>query len=185
MLKPTLLALALTLPALSMAASKPSKAAASKASASAEVDNPFTAERNQAAGNLSTAIVIVQKMGLECKGKGGLSEEKIKTTQQKWLKTNRDFLMMHADYMNGYLGSIKQIQGEEAARSAVEDMRKLFNTQANEAIKASMEKNGQDTACTRYYEAMDAGKMDIKSSHPDYKVLKGMLEYSQKNAPKK
>ncbi|WP_028449480.1 hypothetical protein [Chitinibacter tainanensis] len=185
MLKPTLLALTLILPTLNPVLAKASKASSVKASAVADSGNPFTKERNQAAGNLSTSIVIMQRMGNDCRGKGGLTEDKIKATQQKWIKDNRDFLMMHADYINGYLTSIKQIQGEEAARQAMADMKKTFIEQGNEAVKATIDKNGTDTACSKFFEAMDAGKMDIKSSHPDYKVLKGMLDYSQKNAPKK
>lgn len=149
-----------------------------------EISNPFTAERNKAVGNLSTSVVILQKMGIECKNQGKLSEGKIKGIQDKWIERNKTYLQMQADYMNGYFSTIRQFEGEKQAQTAASEMKKLFNDQANNVIKVAMEKEGKATACQKYFQSLEDKKMDIKKNHPDYKTLNEMVEYSKNNTPK-
>jgi hypothetical protein len=178
-MKHLLLVAALTLPLLHGVAI----AAKDSPSNEAAANNPFTAERNKAIGNLSTSIVILQKMGSECKNQAKLSEEKIKSSQNKWIERNKNYLQMHADYMNGYFATIRQFEGEEQAKKVVNDMGKVFNEQANTVVQLTLEKNGKSEACLKYFQLLGEGKMDIKKGYPDYKILTEMVEYSKRNTP--
>ncbi|WP_410498109.1 hypothetical protein [Chitinibacter sp. S2-10] len=178
-MKKALLALALVFPVATSMAATPSKKA-SQASAVSEINNPFTPERNQATGNLSMTIIIQQKMAMACKDKPDLNEEKIKASLKKWIDKNKIYLQTHADYMGGYFATVQQFEGEETAKKVQADMKKTFNEQSDSVIKTAFEKKGPEAACKQYFAAMNDGKMDIKTSHPDYKVLNGMVEYSKK-----
>ena len=82
----TLLALALMLP-LSCFAAKASDAS------KPEVASPFTAERNKAAGNLSTSLVVMQKMAKNCKN--DQTEGLINSSTKGYIERNKAYLDMH------------------------------------------------------------------------------------------
>jgi hypothetical protein len=183
-MKKTLIAIALCLPvSVTMAASN--KAASKASSAASNSANPFTPERNKAAGNLSTTLVTNQKMANGCKGKGEVTEEVIKQSINTWQNKNKQYLMVHYDYVTGYLGAVKQFEGEEVSKKAYAEMSKFNNEQANAMVKTMIEKDGVDLACKKYFTILASGAMDIKEGYPDFKTWKGMLEYSTKNAPAK
>ncbi|WP_348945276.1 hypothetical protein ABHF33_01320 [Chitinibacter sp. FCG-7] len=180
------IALALILPLVSTSSyAAPSKAASKASSSANDTGNPFTPERNKAAGNLSTTLVTLQKMANGCSGKGELSEENIKKVQTRWQNQNKQYLAVHYDYVSGYIMAIKQFQGEESSKTALAEMTKFNNEQANAIVKTMIDKDGVDAACKKYFGILGSGAMDIKEGYPDFKIWKGMLEYSKKNTPAK
>ncbi|QLI82874.1 hypothetical protein HZU75_15850 [Chitinibacter fontanus] len=181
-MKYPLLALSLCLPLLTVQAA-PSKASSNASAASK--DNPFTKERTQAAGNLSTTLVTIQKMANGCKGKGELSEEIVKKTVQGWQTQNKNYLQVHFDYVSGYLAAIKQVEGEEAEKKALAEMTKFNNDEANKIVKTMIEKDGVELGCKKYFGILASGALDIKEGYPDFKIWKGMLEYSKKSTSAK
>ncbi|WP_373975612.1 hypothetical protein NT239_02360 [Chitinibacter sp. SCUT-21] len=181
-MKKALLIAALCLP-MSIAIAAP-KNASKASSVSSDSGNPFTPERNKAAGNLSTTIVTNNKMANGCKGKGELTEDNIKQSLNTWQNKNKQYLMVHYDYVNGYLGAVKQVGGDDAAKKALADMTKFNNEQANSMVKTMIEKDGAELACKKYFTILSSGAMDIKEGYPDFKVWKGMVEFSKKNSPK-
>jgi hypothetical protein len=178
-MKKIILALSLALPFTSLIAAPK----ASKASKVAVEDNPFTPARNAASGNLSTTLVIMQKMAKGCVGKGDVTEERIKTVQTDWQNKNKVFLQVHNDYLRGYFSTIKEIEGDEALKKANSAMVKLVNEQADKTITAMTEKYDLGTACLKYFNKVASGTMDIKEGYPDYKVWRGMVEYSGGKVP--
>ena len=175
-MKKTLIALALMLPMTSFASN------ASQA-ADKQAQSPFTPERNKAAGNLSTNIVILQKMVNGCKTPQ--TTEEVKATVNKWQQRNKAFLKMHNGYVTALIDSVKESAGEEEAKKYLANLSKVNNEQANDAIKIMVDKDGKEMACQKYFAYVEGGEMDVKAGKPDYKVLKEMLDFSTGKASKK
>ena len=169
----TLIALALMLPLSCFATTSGSAKTASKA----EAKSPFTSERNKAAGNLSTTLVVMQKMAKNCKIPQ--TEELIKTSIKDWQQRNKAYLQMHFGYVTAYIESVKEAAGEAEAKKLSTSMLKMNNDQSNAIIEAMVKKDGNAKACEKYFTYMAAGEMDIKKGSPDYKTLTEMLNFVQ------
>ncbi len=176
MKKALLLALTLSLSAPAFA----SKVKETKPTAAPE--NPFTEERNAAIAGLSTTLVMMQKMERGC----GSAENKFTLNNQvkKWQEKNKPYLVMHSNYIQGLVGSLKNAEGEEESNKLLNSLKKLSNDEANTAIKKILETEGKQNACSKYFNLISNGKMDIKEGFPNYKTLKEMLEFSNKKTNK-
>lgn len=175
MLKHSLIALALILPISSYAAPK--------AEAKATSNSPFTKARNQAAGNLSTSIVTMQKMVNLCANDS--NREKIKTSTSDWQTRNKAFLKMHYGYVTALIESVQETASEEELKKFKENLVKVNNENANTIIKTLVDKDGQELACEKYFTYLDGGEMDIKQGKPDYATLKEMLDFANKTPTEK
>lgn len=173
MLKHSLIALALLLP-ISVHAASTKKA---------ESSSPFTKARNQAAGNLSTNIVTLQKMANLCSNEK--NSEKIKTSIADWQTRNKPFLKMHYGYVTALIESVQETASEEELKKFKTDLVKVNNENATIIIKTLVDKDGQDLACEKYFTYLDGGEMDIKQGKPDYATLKEMLDFSNKTPTEK
>lgn len=168
MLKQSLIALALLLP-ISVHAASPKKV---------EASSPFTKARNQAAGNLSTNIVTMQKMVNLCSNEK--NRDNIKTSISDWQTRNKPFLKMHYGYVTALIESVQEKASEEDLKKFKDNLVKVNNENANTIIKTLIDKDGQDLACEKYFTYLDGGEMDIKAGKPDYATLKEMLDFSNK-----
>ncbi|QZA76483.1 hypothetical protein K4H28_08995 [Deefgea tanakiae] len=168
MLKQSLLAIALILP-MSVYASSTKKP---------EAGSPFTKARNQAAGNLSTNIVTLQKMANLCTN--DKNADKIKTSVSDWQTRNKPFLKMHYGYVTALIESVQEKATEEELKKFKENLVKVNNDNANTIIKTLVDKDGKDLACEKYFTYLDGGEMDIKAGKPDYATLKEMLDFANK-----
>ncbi|QLG87806.1 hypothetical protein HQ393_05780 [Chitinibacter bivalviorum] len=184
-MKKSLLVLAMAIPLSTMAATPKTESTkkATPAPAPAIEDNPFTPQRNKAAGAISTTIVIMQKMSKGCVNKGGVTEEKIKISQQNFADQNQVFLQMHRSYLSGFFGAIKETNGEEAAIKANSDMVKMVNEQADVTINDMTGKYKTDEACKKYFDKLATGGFNIKEGYPEYKTIVEMVEYSGLKVP--
>lgn len=169
----TLIALALMLPLSCFAA----KSGSAKTASKAEAASPFTNERNQAAGNLSTSLVVMQKMAYGCKIPQ--TDELIKSSIKEWQQRNKAYLQMHYGYVTAYIESVKEAAGEAEAKKLTASMIKVNNDQSNTIIEAMIKKDGNATACEKYFTYMAGGAMDIKKGSSDYKTLTEMLNFVQ------
>lgn len=168
MLKQSLLAIALILPlsAYASSAKKP------------ETASPFTKARNQAAGNLSTNIVTLQKMVNLCANEK--NQPKIKTSVSDWQTRNKAYLQMHFGYVSALVESVQETATPEELKKFKDNLVKVNTDNANTIIKALVDKDGKDLACEKFFTYLDGGEMDIKAGKPDYATLKEMLDFSNK-----
>lgn len=165
----TLLALALMLP-LSCFAAKASDAS------KPEVASPFTAERNKAAGNLSTSLVVMQKMAKNCKIEQ--TEGLINSATKGYIERNKAYLGMHYGYVTAFLDYVKDTAGADEAKKISGELLKANNDQSNKIIEDMTKKDGPTKACQRYFTYLAAGEMDIKKGSPDFKTLNDMLNFA-------
>ncbi|MBM5570276.1 MULTISPECIES: hypothetical protein [Deefgea] len=168
MLKHSLLAIALMLPigAYAASAKKP------------ETGSPFTKARNQAAGNLSTNIVTMQKMVNLCRN--DKNADNIKTSVNNWQTRNKAFLQMHFGYVSALVESVQEKATPEELAKFKENLVKVNTENANTIVKTLVDKDGKDLACEKYFTYLDGGEMDIKPGKPDYATLKEMLDFANK-----
>lgn len=162
-----------------------SYAATSFAASTTSATDPFSLDRMKAASNLSTAIVTSQKMLSGCEGQGDLTTKTQQESINNWQTRNKPYLVTHFQFMNGYLAAVEKAQGEAAAKNKLTEITKFNNDQANEIIKKMIEKDGTVVACKKYFGTIASGSMDIKEGYPDFKIWKGMLEYSKKSTSAK
>ncbi|MGL4996897.1 MAG: hypothetical protein ACRC6G_12070 [Deefgea sp.] len=168
MLKQSLIAIALLLP-LSVQAASTKKT---------EPSSPFTKARNQAAGNLSTNIVTMQKMVILCSN--DKNADKIKSSVSDWQSRNKAFLQMHYGYVTALIESVQEKASAEDVKKFKENLLKVNNDNANTIIKTLVDKDGKDLACEKFFTYLDGGEMDIKVGKPDYATLKEMLDFANK-----
>jgi hypothetical protein len=133
--------------------------------------------RNAAASYVATVNFIVGRMARECREVLGKPATWVRQPAEAWRKRNRKYWDAQLEYMSRQFGEAFEQGGIAAQERLMKAYDDAVRTQATAATARWLvaDKAARRAGCERFFQALDAGRLDIGRGMGKYEDLEALV----------